>query len=57
MFHLKFNADEVLTAIETKSVLNKQHYLKTTLPLDAALLQKESQLWDLWIPLAAQPEI
>jgi len=42
--------------VETKSVLNKNNYIKRTLPLDAASLQKESELWDLWIPPATQPE-
>ena len=46
-----------LCVVANKAALHKQHYPKRTLPLDVALLEKEPQLWDLWIPLAVQPEI
>lgn len=42
--------------VEIKPVLDKQYYPKRTLPLDIGLLEKESQLQDLWIPLEALPK-
>jgi hypothetical protein len=34
-----------------------KYYPKKTLPLDVDLLEKESRLQDLWIPLEAQPKL
>jgi hypothetical protein len=47
----------IVCAVETKPTLSMKYYPKKTLPLDVDLLEKESRLQDLWIPLEAQPKL